>query len=204
VFSNHLESKHPEAYAIYANLQQANQSEAKFVMPFSQLVAARKFARLIGPSTISLRQATSPDFADFATYLNPSFHPPSRQTLVKNIREEANRASGLIKQLMSDAPMVSITALLCEIVWQFKVHVSTDVWTQRKYRHSYAAVNVHFFVEQLGRQMTICLGVKEVMDHKAVTIHRVVSEFLNEYGKQIEDIGVINTDNARANIAAFR
>jgi hypothetical protein len=52
--------------------------------------------------------------------------------------------------------------------------------------------------------MTICLGVKEVMDHKAVTIHRVVSEFLNEYGKQIEDIGVINTDNARANIAAFR
>jgi len=53
-------------------------------------------------------------------------------------------------------------------------------------------------------QKTICLGLKEVLDHKAVSIYAAVKEILNEYGQKIEDVGFINTDNASANLKAFR
>jgi len=43
-----------------------------------------------------------------------------------------------------------------------------------------------------------------VTDHKAVTIYDTVSKVLANYGHQIENVGVINTDNASANIKAFR
>jgi len=77
------------------------------IATFDQNVANRRLARFIGSSTVSFRQASSPEFASFSTYLNPEYRHPSRQTLVKHIFEEADRAANLLKQLLDEAPIVS-------------------------------------------------------------------------------------------------
>jgi len=65
-------------------------------------------------------------------------------------------------------------------------------------------VNAHIYSEQLGEQKTICLGLKEVENHKSESIYRAVSELLTDYGQNIDNIGLINTDNASSNLKAFR
>lgn len=49
----------------------------------------------------------------------------------------------------------------------------------------------------------MCLGLKEVKDHKSDSIYNAVKDLLEQYGKTIEDVGLINTDNASANLKAF-
>jgi hypothetical protein len=78
------------------------------------------------------------------------------------------------------------------------------LWTQRNYRHSYAIVTAHVYVDHLCEQKVICLGIEEVPDHKSETIYNVVAKILDSYGQQIDKVGVINTDNASANLKAFR
>lgn len=73
---------------------------------FSQEVADRKFARLVGQSTISFRQATSSEFKDFVMFLNSSYKHPSRQTLVKNIQAEVAILIPIFKEIMQQAPIV--------------------------------------------------------------------------------------------------
>jgi hypothetical protein len=70
------------------------------------MTANRKFARLIGGSTISFRQASSPEFTEFAVYLNANYRHPSRQTLVNNICKEAESVAELFKNVISNAPKV--------------------------------------------------------------------------------------------------
>lgn len=59
-------------------------------------------------------------------------------------------------------------------------------------------------MERNQSQRTICLGVRKTHDHTAVTIHDTVSKILAEYEQQIQNVGVIATDNAAANKRAFR
>lgn len=65
-------------------------------------------------------------------------------------------------------------------------------------------VNAHIYIDSLCAQKTICLGVTKVLDHKSTTIYETVAEVLKSYGQQIENVGIINTDNASANKKAFR
>lgn len=84
------------------------------------------------------------------------------------------------------------------------MHISTDIWSQKNYRHSYAVINGHLYIQELGRQKTICLGMREVEDHSGDTILRVVEDVLGEFGKSMSDVGIISTDNASANKKAFK
>lgn len=106
IFSNHLKRDHSNEYASYF----ASDKTAPAQQPghlFDQTIANRKFARMVGQSTISFRQATSPEFKEFTEYLNSEYHHPSRQTLIKAIRNEAEQLIPVLKALLSKAPIVS-------------------------------------------------------------------------------------------------
>lgn len=60
------------------------------------------------------------------------------------------------------------------------------------------------YIDQLRAQRTLCLGVKKVPNHKASTIYNTAAEILEKYDQQIDDVGVITTDNVAANLKAFR
>jgi hypothetical protein len=105
-FSNHLRNKHPTEYERYANPEAKDEAEEKRPK-FAQAVANRMFARAVGPSTESYRHATSEEFSEFLYYIAPHYQHPSRQTLVSNIRKEADRAKALLKNLLKNVPMVS-------------------------------------------------------------------------------------------------
>jgi len=64
--------------------------------------------RFVGSSTVSFNQATSPELSAFTSYLNSNYKLPSRNTLVSQIGEEASREKKMIKDLLADAPMVSL------------------------------------------------------------------------------------------------
>lgn len=76
---------------------------------FDQQIADKLFARFAGSSTISFRQASSLKLSQFTTFLNPQYRHPSRETLVKQIREEAAQTVNLIKQLLRESLIVSIS-----------------------------------------------------------------------------------------------
>lgn len=65
-------------------------------------------------------------------------------------------------------------------------------------------VNAHVYIDSLCAQQTLCLGVAKVHDHKSETIYKTVADVLENYDQKIDDIGVIITDNAKANLKAFR
>jgi len=96
-----MKDEHPADYAAY--------TKSNVAIPdlFDPIVASRLLSRFVGASTISYRQATSSEFSDFASYLNPSYKLPSRGKLTSNIREEADRGKALIKDLLVKAPMVT-------------------------------------------------------------------------------------------------
>lgn len=105
VFRSHLQSKHPEAYAAYFVSKEGDGSIDSQV--FDQAVADRMFSRFVGQSTVSFHQASSPELESFCAYLNPDYKHPSRNTLVTSIRQEAERASRLLKNLLREASIVS-------------------------------------------------------------------------------------------------
>lgn len=65
-------------------------------------------------------------------------------------------------------------------------------------------INVHIYVDSLGAQKTICLGIVEVKNHKSDSIYTAVKDTLEKYDQKIENVGFINTDNVSANLKAFR
>ena len=91
---------HPAAKSAYFKTGQ--------VIIYDQNVADRFFARFAGSSTISFNQAISAELGAFTSYLNPKYKLPSRNTLVSLIQEEADRAKDMIKDLLKEAPMVSL------------------------------------------------------------------------------------------------
>lgn len=99
-FRNHIEKKHPDDYAAYTLTERAD------LAVFDPIVADRLYSRVIGSSTTSFRQATSPELTDFVKYLNPVYKLPSRGTLTSNIQEEAARGKVLVQALLTNAPLV--------------------------------------------------------------------------------------------------
>jgi hypothetical protein len=87
--------------------------------------------------------------------------------------------------------------------FDLQVHVSTDIWTQRNYRNSYAVVNAHVYIAPLCAPKTLCLGIEKVSDHTALTIYNTMANVLEKFNQKIEDVGMIVTDNVKTNRIAF-
>jgi hypothetical protein len=178
----HLKKVHAKEYAVLT--KSGNESEGIF----DPTIANRLLSRLIGPSTVSFNMDSSPELRNLASYLNPNYQLPSRGTLTKLILEEANHVKKIIQSLLASAPMVIFGFL------NFKLYLI----------NSFAVVNVHIYVEQLCVQKTVCLGVCGVLDHKNESIYAAVAELLQQYDQRIQNVRFINTDNASANLKAFR
>lgn len=170
---------------------------------FAQDTANKLLARFVGGSTVSFNQGASEAFAQYTSYLTPIYRHPSRQMLTKYVHNEANRVVVLIKNFLTAALKVR-TRILVQTIIMLQVHIATDLWSQKNYRHFYCIVTASVFVESLNEQKTLCLGIKEVRDHTGDTIYADVTEILDEFGQKFEDVGVISTDNASANLKAFR
>jgi hypothetical protein len=88
-------------------LDENGETDPKNNIVFDQQLADRILSRFVGPSTVSLRQAASPEFAKFCTYLNPDYKLPSRQTIANNIFAESKQVEKLIQKFLNEAPIVS-------------------------------------------------------------------------------------------------
>ncbi|XP_018462833.1 zinc finger BED domain-containing protein RICESLEEPER 2-like [Raphanus sativus] len=94
-------------------------------------------------------------------------------------------------------------ASMCNMFSSSKQHVSltTDIWVAPSTAASYMVVTAHW-IDTNWRLRKLIIGFKNVIDHKGVTIARVLEECLSEWS--IMKIFTIIVDNATVNTNALK
>lgn len=82
-----------------------------------------------------------------------------------------------------------------------RVSLTTDIWVAPSTAASYMVITAHW-IDTNWRLRKLIIGFKNVIDHKGVTIARVLEECLAEW--DIRKIFTITVDNATANTNALK
>lgn len=116
------------------------------------------------------------------------FKPPhSRRTATREIvKMYAKRKASMHNMFASSKQRVSFT---------------TDIWVAPSTAASYMVITAHW-IDSNWLLRKLILGFKNVIDHKGLTIARVLEECLAEWG--IKKIFTITVDNATANTNALK